>query len=116
MPAKTYVHRCENKQHNIRWINPRQCQKEGKLEHDGKWFCKVHHPPTVAAKDKERSEGWQKKWDAEAAANKAKREAAAEQARKASAYNRLIFALDRWQRVDGKQHFHRSYGDPRDSG
>lgn len=37
------------------------CQRNGSLEHDGKMWCKTHHPPTVEAKTK----ALHAKWDAE---------------------------------------------------
>ena len=40
------------------------CGKNATLEHEGKWYCKTHHPPTVAAKDAARDA----KWRAESAA------------------------------------------------
>jgi hypothetical protein len=48
-----------------------QCSSAGSLEHDGKHYCKKHHPPTVAEKDMARAalydEKWKVKRDAESA-------------------------------------------------
>jgi len=30
------------------------CSRRGYAEHEGQWFCKMHHPPTLQAKDDER--------------------------------------------------------------
>ena len=38
-----------------------RCLDDGTLEHDGHWYCKQHHPPTVAAYNKERNERWERK-------------------------------------------------------
>lgn len=42
------------------------CQRNGSLEHDGKMWCKTHHPPTVKARD----EALRAKWEAEYRARK----------------------------------------------
>lgn len=39
-----------------------RCQHNGSLEHDGKMWCKTHHPPTVKSKE----EALRAKWAEEA--------------------------------------------------
>lgn len=34
------------------------------LEHNGRWYCKMHHPPTLKAKADAKYAAWQAKWDA----------------------------------------------------
>lgn len=36
------------------WPSGYPCGNKASLEHDGKWWCKIHHPPTVEAKAKEK--------------------------------------------------------------
>jgi hypothetical protein len=67
----------------------RPCGKNAKYEHEGKWFCKIHHPPTVAEKNKARNERWEKKW----AAHCERVEQKAEQQRRADLYPELLGAL-----------------------
>lgn len=35
------------------------CQRNGSLEHDGRLWCKTHHPPTVEAKTKALHAKWE---------------------------------------------------------
>lgn len=37
------------------------CIKEAVLEHNGKYYCKTHHPPTVEAKQKKKMDKWRTK-------------------------------------------------------
>lgn len=37
---------------------PSQCDKKGSLEHEGRMWCKAHHPPTVALKMLARDQKW----------------------------------------------------------
>jgi hypothetical protein len=46
------------------------------MEHEGKFFCTSHHPPTVEAKNKLRHERWAK--ESAASREKFRREAAME--------------------------------------
>ncbi len=45
------------------------CGRGARYEHEGRWYCKTHHPPTIEAKNKARLEKWKCKW---AAKNKAR--------------------------------------------
>jgi len=41
------------------------CGCNAKLEHEGKWYCKRHHPPTMAERSRPRKEARELKWKAE---------------------------------------------------
>jgi len=84
-------HTCEGHVFHNYWSRP--CGKSAAHEHEGHWYCKTHHPPTVAAKIAARSELLQAKWDAERGAARAKRLAADEQKRRADCYDDLLDAL-----------------------
>jgi hypothetical protein len=56
----------------------RSCAKTAKHEHEGKWYCRTHHPPAVKARQVARDRGWHEKWarqDAERDRQKRIREA-----------------------------------------
>jgi hypothetical protein len=40
------------------------CGRTGTLEHDGKMWCKTHHPPTVEAKTKALHAKWEAQYQA----------------------------------------------------
>ena len=84
-------HTCEGHVFHDYWS--RTCGKSAAHEHEGHWYCKTHHPPTVAAKIAARSELLQAKLDAEREAARAKRLAADEQKRRADCYDDLLEAL-----------------------
>ena len=71
----------------------RTCGKSAAHEHEGHWYCKTHHPTTVAAKRAARSELLQAKLYAEREAARAKKLAADEQKRRADCYDDLLEAL-----------------------
>ena len=85
-------HACEGHVFSGYWWLP--CGKSGAHEHEGHWYCKTHHPPTVAAKSAARGKLRQAKWDAEHEAARAKRLAADEQKRRADCYDDLLDALN----------------------
>lgn len=69
------------------------CSRNGKLEHGGKHYCGLHHPPTAQAKRQERDNAWDKKYEAE---RKTRLEAEAErlkEKRRAALYPELLEAL-----------------------
>ena len=39
-----------------------RCRCTGTLEHEGKWYCKKHHPPTVEAEKTAKQERWRAEW------------------------------------------------------
>ena len=71
----------------------RTCGKSAAHEHEGHWYCKTHHPPTVKAKDAARSAKFRAKLDAERDAAQAKKLAADEQKQRADCYDDLLEAL-----------------------
>lgn len=75
---------------SYRWV---KCTKTGKVERDGKHYCGIHDPVAIKAKKDKQHAKWKQEWDAEAAANKAKAAAAAEQKRRADCYDDLLGAL-----------------------
>ena len=85
-------HKCEGKV----WDHMRYlpCGKTARYEHEGKWYCKTHHPPTVQEKLDARNEKWQAKWNAQEQARKEAEEARAEMQRRAAAYDGLIAQRD----------------------
>ena len=74
------------------WGRPHQCARSGTLEHEGKLYCKTHHPPTVKAKDEERSARWRAEWAAEKAASEKKSAEAAEIKSKAAEYDAAAYS------------------------
>lgn len=66
------------------------CGKGAQYEHNGRWYCKTHHPPAVQAKRDARNQKWEADYTARKAEEDAARDAAAEQKRRADAYDRLI--------------------------
>lgn len=52
--------------------NPYPCSRSWSLEHEGKWWCKKHHPPTVKKFNDDRNARWQAKLDSEALSAKKK--------------------------------------------
>ena len=45
-----------------------QCARAGKVERDGKWYCKQHDPVAVAERKAERDRKWRAECDAKDAA------------------------------------------------
>ena len=84
-------HTCEGHVFSDYWS--RTCGKSAAHEHEGHWYCKTHHPTTVAAKRAARSELLQAKLYAEREAARAKRLAADEQKRRADCYDDLLTEL-----------------------
>jgi hypothetical protein len=69
------------------------CSKNGKLEHEGRFYCGMHHPPTVLAKNQAKTAAWHKEWDEKRAAEVSAAAAKAEVARRAALYPELMAAL-----------------------
>jgi hypothetical protein len=70
-----------------------RCNRGAKYTHEGNWYCKTHHPPTV----KQKNEAWRtalkEKWDAERKAWEEAAAAKAEMERRAALYPELLEAL-----------------------
>ena len=84
-------HKCKGTILRNYW--PKRCGVTAKHEHEGSWYCKTHHPPTVKAKDDARSAKFRAKLDAERDAAQAKKLAADEQKQRADCYDDLLEAL-----------------------
>lgn len=69
------------------------CSAGAKHEHDGRWYCKRHHPPAIKEKQDARTAKWEAKWRAEQEALAAEAEERAENARRAALYPELLEAL-----------------------
>jgi len=67
-----------------------RCDKGAKYEHEGDWYCKTHHPPTVKAKRDANYATWVNQRNEQRAKARAAEDAAAEQKRRADAYEGLI--------------------------
>ena len=63
----TGKHRCAGRVWHDGSFYSSACMNNGKHEHGGKWWCKVHHPPTVKVKREERERKWDEKHQAEQA-------------------------------------------------
>lgn len=66
------------------------CGKNASLEHDGKHYCKLHHPPTVWAKRDARNAKWDAEWEEKKKKAAEASTAAEEQKRRADAYDQLV--------------------------
>ena len=85
------AHKCNGTIFRDYWTY--RCGVTAKHEHEGSWYCKTHHPPTVKAKGDARSAKFRAKLDAERDAAQAKKLAADEQKQRADCYDDLLEAL-----------------------
>lgn len=71
-----------------------RCGRGAKYAHEGNWYCKTHHPPTV----KQKNEAWrtalEEKRDAERKVREEAAAAKAETERRAALYPELLEALN----------------------
>ena len=79
-----------------------QCGKNASMEHEGKHYCKTHHPPTVKAKLDASRAKWRAEQDAQRAREQAASEAAAEQKRRSDAYDQLVDRVKELERALGE--------------
>jgi hypothetical protein len=70
-----------------------QCSKTAKYEHEGQWYCKTHHPPTIAAKANARQEERDRKWRYENSLRDKAEAKRAEMKRRAALFPELLGAL-----------------------
>lgn len=71
--SKTEEHDCaEEFVHDIYGVSFHRCTRKGRYEHEGRWYCKQHHPDTVAKREEEREREsnerlakWDRKWKRE---------------------------------------------------
>ena len=85
------AHKCNGTIFRDYWTY--RCGVTAKHEHEGSWYCKTHHPPTVKAKGDARSAKFRAKLYAERDAAQAKKLAADEQKQRADCYDDLLEAL-----------------------
>jgi len=78
-----------------------KCGKTAAHEHEGKWYCKTHHPPTVKAKREARNARWKAESDDKDSARATTHAALAEQKRRADCYPDLLAALIGLERAAG---------------
>jgi hypothetical protein len=71
------------------------CVATAKYEHNGTWYCKTHHPPTVNAKRQARNAAWDAAWAAKVAEQAEKDAARKELERRAGLYDEMLAALRR---------------------
>jgi hypothetical protein len=88
------AHKCKGDVWTVESYRSYPCNKNAAHEHEGQWFCKTHHPPTIKAKSDARTAGLNAKWDAQNVTNKAESAAKAEQERRADCYPDLLAALE----------------------
>lgn len=74
-----------------------QCKRQGKLECNGQWYCKQHHPPSVQTRRSAESE----KWQAEARAQRETRSAAAAKQAELERRSRAYDAVMGWCEYPG---------------
>ena len=58
--------RCVVKVWRLGSYHPSQCSRKGVLQHDGKAYCKQHHPPEVKKRLNAQNEKWEEKSSARA--------------------------------------------------
>jgi hypothetical protein len=86
------AHKCEGSVWSLGWSH--LCGKNAAHEHEGQWFCKTHHPPSIKAKNDARIASSVSNLNALIAESKARSEALAEQKRRADCYPDLLAALE----------------------
>jgi hypothetical protein len=70
-----------------------ECGKTAAYEHDGQWYCKTHHPPTIEAKAKAKQEERDRKWRYEKSLRDKADAERAEMKRRAALFPELLEAL-----------------------
>lgn len=88
------AHKCEGRVYQGPGLGFKACCKNAAYEHEGKWFCKAHHPPTIKEKSAAKTAIMRAEWAKGAAESKAKATALAEQKRRADCYPDLLAALE----------------------
>ena len=76
------------------WRYSPPCQNYGKHEHDGKLYCWLHHPPTIAAKNAEKERLRKNKFEADETARAERRQRQDEIERKAAKYDAVVEQRD----------------------
>lgn len=70
-----------------------QCSKSGKLEHEGKLFCGLHHPPTIWKKRAEKERQWNEEYEIKRKAVNEAKALKAQTERRAALFPELLAAL-----------------------
>lgn len=70
-----------------------RCDSGASYMHEGKMYCKRHHPPTVRAKDNARNAAWQEKQNALEKEREKVHAAKMEVERRASMFDELLTTL-----------------------
>ena len=99
------VQRCSEWVFNTGSMYGHSCHNSAKHEHEGAWYCKTHHPPTVEAKRAARTNAWKKDYDERMAAHEAQHRQQAEHARRAECFDDLLAALQLLVRHIGATEF-----------
>ena len=86
-----------------------RCGRGAKYAHEGNWYCKTHHPPTV----KQKSEAWrtafEERLDAERKAREEAAAAKAETERRAALYPELLDVLLRIATVNAMDYEYQAW-------
>jgi len=57
------INRCEATVSDQTGWHRLRCSRKGRVERDGHWYCKVHDPEYIKAKDEERTKKYNAKWN-----------------------------------------------------
>ncbi len=87
-------HKCVGRVYAGHYIGSHTCNKTARYEHNGKWYCKTHHPPTVEEKRRAHAAKREAEFDAERAQRAQQHREHAEMQRRAAAYDELLEALN----------------------
>ena len=93
------AHKCEAGVRSGYWSVA--CGKNAAYEHEGRWYCKTHHPPNVKAKQDARDAKWEADWKARREAANEADSAKLEVYRRADCYPDLLAALIDLERTAG---------------
>jgi hypothetical protein len=69
------------------------CRNSGKVERNGQWYCGMHDPVAIEAKNEARNKKYSEKWDASHKAQKAAADKRVEEQRRAGCFDDLLEAL-----------------------
>lgn len=86
-------HKCVKQVYAVGSFRGHPCGRNATYEHDGKHYCKTHHPPTIQAQGKARKKAFETKLAAETAHRKQIAKEADEQHRRADTYPEMLEAL-----------------------
>ena len=84
-------HKCQGRVFDM--YQTHDCGKKAGYEHEGRWFCKTHHLPTIIEKRMVRNAQLTAEFVAKAARDKEARDSQIEMKRKAAMFDELLEAL-----------------------